>query len=126
MKFKLKFLLVTICLVFFTGCIGPLVPVIDMANVDPQTLQASQRIRIYQSGQVPPLGYREIGPVKAWSCKNQTWDPPATKENAIKQLKIIAHRSGATAIMDVKAGRQGTSMTNCWQVVVAIGMAIKY
>jgi hypothetical protein len=97
-----------------------------MANVDPQALQASQRIRIYQSGKVPPSGYREIGPVKAWSCKNKTWDPPATKENAIKQLKIVAHRLGATAITDVEAGLRSTSMTNCWQVVVATGMAIKY
>jgi uncharacterized protein YbjQ (UPF0145 family) len=126
MKFKSDFLKVTICLVFFTGCIGPLVPVIDMANVDPQALQASQRIRIYQSEKLPPSGYREIGPVKAWSCKNKTWEPAATKENAIKQLKIVAHRLGATAIMDVEAGQRSTSMTNCWNVVVATGMAIKY
>ena len=45
MKFKSNFLLVIICLVIFAGCVGPLVPVIDMANVDPQDLHGVQRCR---------------------------------------------------------------------------------
>jgi hypothetical protein len=127
MKFKPELLLITISILFFTGCIGPLVPVIDMANVDPQDLQASQRMQIYEKGEKPPLGYKEIRSVQAWSCKNKTWEPTATKENAIKQLKLIAHRLGATAIMDIEFGGHGTSLsTNCWSSVVVVGMAIKY
>ena len=126
MKIKSKLILITTVVISLTGCFGSFVPVIDLTNVDPQVLQASQSIQTYIKGENPPLGYREIGPVKAWSCKNLTWHPPATKENALKQLKIIAHRLGATAIMDVQAGPHSTAWTNCWQVVVAIGMAIKY
>ena len=127
MKFKSNFLLVIICLVIFAGCVGPLVPVIDMANVDPQDLQGSQRIQIYTKREKPPLGYKEIRSVQAWSCKNKTWDPPATKENAIKQIKLVAYRLGATAIMDIEFGGHGTSLsTNCWSSVVVVGMAIKY
>jgi len=127
MKIKSKFILITIVIISLTGCFGAFVPVIDLANVDPQVLQASQSIQTYIKGKNPPLGYREIGPVKAWSCKNKTWDPPATKENALKQLKIIAHRQGATAIMGIEFGEHGTSTgTNCWHSIVAVGMAIKY
>ena len=126
MKIKSKFILIIIVVISLTGCMGALVPVIDLTNVDPQALQDSQSIQTYTKGKNPPLGYREMGPVKAWSCKNKTWDPPATKENALKQLKIMAHRLGATAIMDVQAGPHSTAWTNCWQVVVAMGMAIKY
>ncbi|MFP6716724.1 MAG: hypothetical protein VCB82_04395 [Alphaproteobacteria bacterium] len=109
MKIKSKFILITIVVISLTGCIGALVPVIDLTNVDPQALQDSQSIQTYTKGQTPPLGYREIGPVKAWSCKNLTWDPPATKENALKQLKIMAHRLGATAIMGIEFGEHGTT-----------------
>jgi hypothetical protein len=127
MKFKANILLKIIVVVFLTGCVGPLVPVIDLANIDSQELQASQRMQIYMKGEKPPLGYKEVGSVQAWSCKNKTWEPPASKENAIKQLKLVAYRQDATAIMDIEFGSHGTSLTtNCWSSVLVVGMAIKY
>ena len=47
MKIKSKFILITIVVIFLTGCVGALVPVIDMANVNPKTLQASKSIQTY-------------------------------------------------------------------------------
>ena len=64
MKIKSKFILIAIIIISLTGCFGAFVPVIDLANVDPQVLQASQNIQTYIKGKNPPLGYREIGPVK--------------------------------------------------------------
>jgi hypothetical protein len=127
MNFKSNILLKIIVTVFLTGCVGPLVPVVDLANVDSQEIQASQRMQTYIKGERPPLGYKEVRSVQAWSCKNKLWEPPATKENAIKQLKLVAHRLGATAIMDIEFGGHGTSLsTNCWNSVIVVGMAIKY
>ena len=76
---KLKLILSILIIVFFIGCIGPLVPVIDLKGVNQQDLMGSQKIRTYIAGQMPPDGFTVLEPLEAWSCKNKTWDRPATK-----------------------------------------------
>ena len=105
-----------------------MVPVVDLKGVNQQDLIGSQKIRTYVVGQMPPDGFTVLEPLEAWSCKNKTWDRPATKGNALKQLKLLAYRLGATALMDVEFTGHNTDVwgTNCWNSVHASGIAIKY
>ena len=108
------------------GC-APFVPVIDLTGVHQQDLIKSQKIRTYIVGQMPPDEFTVLEPLEAWSCKQQSWDPPATKGNALRQLKLLAYRLGATALMDVEFTGHNTDVwgTNCWNSVHASGIAIK-
>lgn len=124
---KAKIILSIFIIVSFIGCVGPLVPVIDLKGVNRQDLIGSQKIRTYVVGQMPPDGFTVLEPLEAWSCKNKTWDRPATKGNALRQLKLLAYRLGATALMDVEFTGHNTDYgTNCWNSVHASGTAIKY
>ena len=125
---KIKLILTIFIIVFFIGCIGPLVPVIDLKGVNQQDLKGSQKIRTYIVGQMPPDGFTVLEPLEAWSCKNKTGDRPATKGNALRQLNLLAYRLGATALMDVEFTGHNTDVwgTNCWNSVHASEIAIKY
>ena len=113
---KIKLTLTIFIIVFFIGCIGPLVPVIDLTGVNQQDLLSSQKIRTYIVGQMPPDEFTVLEPLEAWSCKQQSWGRPATKGNALRQLKLLAYRLGATALMDVEFTGHNTDTwgTNCW------------
>ena len=123
---KIKLILSILIIVFFIGCIGPLVPEIDLKGVNQQDILSSQKIRTYIVGQMPPDGFTVLEPLEAWSCKNKTGDRPATKGNALRQLKLLAYRLGATALMDVEFTGHNTDTwgTNCWNSVHASGIAI--
>ena len=124
---KIKLILNIFIIVFFIGC-APFVPVIDLTGVHQQDLIKSQKIRTYIVGQMPPDEFTVLEPLEAWSCKQQSWGRPATKGNALRQLKLLAYRLGATAIMDVEFTGHGVDPygTNCFNSVHASGTAIKY
>ena len=71
--------------------------------------------------------YSVIGPIDAYSCKHLIWEKPASKGDALNQLKYKAHTKGANAIMDVEFDKRDTDTfgTNCWETVQASGVAIK-
>ena len=55
-----------------------------------------------------------------------SWDPPASKGDALKQLKIKAVNMGANGVIDITFDKRGTDTwgTNCWESVQASGTAV--
>lgn len=111
------------------GCVGPRgwVEPVDLKAVPMEERAAASAVRIYETGQAPPSQLTALGDVRATSCKNKTWDPPATKGDALQQLRLRAHRLGATAIIDVVTDERGTDTwgTNCWESVTVSGIAVR-
>ncbi len=104
------------------GCVGPLV---DTVDVSPQVEQSLvTRVPVFMIGQDPPPASL-IGPVEATSCMNKVWDPAASQDNALAQLRLKASQLGGTAVANVACGSDGTDLaTNCWQSVNCRGTAI--
>lgn len=111
-----------------TGC-GPFVSVTDLQTVPPAMIAEASRVRVYQFGssQEVPEVVEYLGPVEAYSCKNLMWDPPASKGDALQQLRVRAVQMNADAIIDVNFDQRGTDAwgTNCWETVQATGMAVR-
>ena len=106
----------------------PFVEVIDVSKVPPQDMQAAQRIRIVTIDNASPPEIAEyLGPIDAFSCKGLMTDPPATRGNALQQLRYKAFKLGADAIIEVTFDTRGTDAwgTNCWETVTASGSAVK-
>ncbi len=112
--------------ILLSAC-GTFVPVTDVTKIDPDVLKAALQLRTYVVGQTPDGSYSVIEPIDAYSCKHLFWDKPASKGDALKQLKYKAYAMGANAIMDVAFDTRGTDAwgTNCWETVQASGVAIK-
>lgn len=110
------------------GC-GPFVSVTDLETVPPAVMAEASRVRVYQFGteQEMPQIAEYLGPVEAYSCKNLLTDPPASKGDALQQLRIKAAMMEADAIIDVNFDERGTDAwgTNCWETVQASGMAVR-
>ena len=66
--------------------------------------------------------------IKAYSCKLLLSDPPASKGDALKQLRLKALEMGANGIVDVTFDSRGTDAfgTNCWESVQVTGVAVKF
>ncbi len=106
----------------------PFVEVIDVSKVPPADMQAAQRIRIITIDNAAPPDVAEyLGPIDAFSCKAVMTDPPATRGNALQQLRYKALKLGADAIIEVTFDTRGTDTwgTNCWETVTASGSAVK-
>ncbi|MDO8724108.1 MAG: hypothetical protein Q7J31_18050, partial [Syntrophales bacterium] len=90
--------------------LGPFVPVI---RIDEETgRRLSKEIVIYENEDLKSLEYRRVGPVEATSCMNQLWDPPASRDNAIDQLRYKASTMGGNAITNLLCeSREGTNPT---------------
>ena len=99
---------------------------IDMSKQAPQDVAGSFSVRTYEGSSPHPNVSSFIESIHATSCKNLAWDPPATKGNALQQLRMKAHRLGANAIINVYFDAQGTDAwgTNCWQSITATGDAV--
>jgi uncharacterized protein YbjQ (UPF0145 family) len=67
-----------------------------------------------------------VGEITAYSCKHLLTDPPASKGNALTQLKVQAVKMGANGIIDITFDSRGTDTwgTNCWETVQASGTAV--
>ena len=62
--------------------------------------------------------------VKGASCKNKIWQPKATKDVALNQLKLQAEELGLSKVHSVTYRAAGTSVvTNCWETIYAEGIA---
>lgn len=118
---------IAICLMFL-GC-APFVRVEDLSKVSQGDLMEASKIRIYtlETGPSYPVITEHLGEVKAYSCKFYPTDPPASKGDALKRLRLEALRQGADAVIDVTFDTRGTDAwgTNCWQSVQATGTAVR-
>lgn len=106
---------------------SPFVDRMKMSEVPPSELQASLAVQVVDQTLPQPTNIdRYIGPVEAWSCKHLVTSKPATKSDAIEQLRVKALRMGGNAVIGVTYDEKGTDTfgTNCWQTVHAAGTAV--
>lgn len=89
----------------------------------------SQQAALAQSAIVVdevPAGATAIGDITGVSCKNKIWDPPATQDAALQQLKAQALLRGAKGIAKIEYRSEGTTLTaNCWEAIYATGTAFR-
>lgn len=99
---------------------------IDISKVPPEEVSKSFSIHVFEGGTTHPPVKQFLSNINATSCKNKVWDPPATKGDALTQLRLKAARLGATAIVEVYFDEQGTDAfgTNCWESITATGTAV--
>lgn len=112
--------------VFFALYLAGCGPQIQVVNVDPRDASGlDQSVPVFTAGQAPPDAVI-LGPLTATSCKNKLWDPAATRENAMSQLKLLARQAGGNAVANVSCDAPyGTSTrTNCWESIICRGTAI--
>lgn len=106
---------------------GPFVEVQDMAQLTIADKKSAMSLPIYNENQLRPDAYVILNIVEGISCKNMTWDPPATKIDAINQTKFWAYELGASAVLNLQCDApRGTSTTyNCWESITCTAQAIK-
>lgn len=98
---------------------------IEVSKIAPDERQAALAIRVFDQSMQPPPAREIRGEIQAVSCQNKGWDPPATKGDALSQLRVKALRLGATAVTSVTYSERGTSYKpNCWQSVIVSGTAV--
>ncbi|MDG1937809.1 MAG: heavy metal-binding domain-containing protein [Pseudomonadales bacterium] len=109
---------------------GTFVPVQDVSKVDPATMQQAYKVKIFNANS--NMQYPEVkhyhGPITAYSCKHMMYDPPASKGDALIQLRLKAVELGANGIVDITFDTRGTDTwgTNCWETVQASGTAVDF
>lgn len=106
------------------GCIGALVPVIELDGEIAQNLR--REVRIYRGSNLP-TGSKYLGPITATSCMNKIWDRPATSEDAINQLLYKSRLMGGNAVNSLLCeGTEGTNLAkNCWNSVTCHAVALR-
>ncbi len=121
MKNKIKVLLAVLAV---GGCVGPLVPVVKLDQESVMRLR--KEIPIFDITELQNKEYRRIGQIEATSCMNKLWDSPASKENAIDQLRYKASALGGNGITNLICEPcEGTNVAkNCWNSVTCYGVAI--
>ena len=82
-------------LLILVGCVGPLVPVKKIGELPLEERRAVVWLPIYNESELVGKEYTVINLVEGISCKNKTWDPAATKTDAINQAKYWAREQGA-------------------------------
>ena len=113
--------------ILLSGCLGPLVPVKNMDEVPFQLKRQVLSMPIYNESQLFQKQYKVINIVEGISCKNKTWDPAATKTDAINQAKYWAYEMGADALLNIQCDnpRGTTTSYNCWESITCTAQAIK-
>ena len=108
----------------------PKVDILDLSTVDQKILTEASKVQIFKldNAQPKPEIEKYVGEITAYSCKHLSWDPPASKGDALKQLKVKAVRQGANGVIDITFDARGTDTfgTNCWESVQASGTAVVF
>jgi hypothetical protein len=110
-----------------TGC-GALVPVAKIDELKIETKRKVLSMPIYNESQLTGKKYTILNYVEGISCKNKTWDPAATKTDAINQAKYWAYEMGAEGMLNIQCEQpRGTTTTyNCWESITCTAQAIKF
>lgn len=108
------------------GC-GPFIQVIRVEDLPPEKQSALRSVRVYEAAQLGKLAYDVVGEVTGNSCKGLLWDPPATREDAVDQMKYWARERGANGLTDIRCEEpRGTSLaTNCWESLTCSAKALR-
>jgi hypothetical protein len=110
-------------MLILVGCVGPLVPVKKINELPLEERRAVIGLPIYNESQLVGKEYTVLNLVEGISCKNKTWDPAATKTDAVNQAKYWAREQGAEGIMNLQCDlpRGTTTSYNCWEALHAPG-----
>jgi hypothetical protein len=65
---------------------------VDVNKLPPNEQRSALAVRVFDQSMQPPLAKEIKGEIQAVSCQNKMWDPPATKGNALSQLRVKALR----------------------------------
>ena len=107
---------------------GPRVKVTKLSDISPDILTKATKVQIFRldNAQPKPEIEKHLGEITAYSCKHLVWDPPASKGNALTQLKVRAVELGANGVIDITFDYSGTDAwgTNCWESIQASGTAV--
>ena len=123
-KVRRKLTAIYVLSISLTGCVGPLVPVVD---IDPSSATSlREEVQIFTSKDLETTEYERLGRLSATSCMNKIWDPPANSEDATDQLRYKASTLGADGLTNLLCeAREGTNVAkNCWNSVTCHGVAI--
>ena len=112
---------------FVGGCAPALAPDKNKSSIPKDKLQAAYQIKTYTTESNHPEVAEYCGGIKAYSYKH-LWGRPASKEDALTQLKLKASEFGADGIIDVTFDTRCTDTwgTNCWGNIQASGVAVKF
>jgi hypothetical protein len=90
---------------------GPFIEVISLD--DAARGRYRSEVRYYEK---QPDGSTVIQPIRATSCKLMIWDPGASQEDAIDQLRATAAQLGGNGITNLTCDSpEGMSLSqNCW------------
>ena len=125
----MKTILILVTLFALCGC-GTFVPVMDVSTVPKETMQQAYRVKVFETNSTTnyPEITEYIGSITAYSCKHMLYDPPASKGDALIQLRLKALEKSADGIIDLTYDSRGTDTwgTNCWETVQASGVAVKF
>jgi hypothetical protein len=115
-------------LLILVSCVGSRVPVKKIDELPLEERRAVLGLPIYNESQLVGKEYTVINLVERISCKNKTWDPAATKTDAINQAKYWAREQGAQGVMNLQCDlpRETTTSYNCWESITCTGQAIKF
>ena len=109
---------------------GPRVKVTKLSDISPDILTKATKVQIFRldNAQPKPEIEKHLGEITAYSCKHLVWDPPASKGNALTQLKVRAVELGANGVIDITFDYSGTDTwgTNCWESIQASGTAVMF
>lgn len=99
---------------------------INVSKLPEDEQRAALAIKVYDQATGAPQYSEIVNEVQAISCQNKVWDAPATKADALRQLRVKALRLGANAIVSVTYTNSGTSYKpNCWESVTVSGTAVR-
>ena len=114
------------------AAVGAAGAAIDAANpathVDPQTAAAvTARVPVYLTDDPLLAGSERIGDGTALSCERMPDDPPASEEEALVKLRLVAEQAGGNAVILSDCDAQGkVSFTkNCYTWVMCKGTIVR-
>jgi hypothetical protein len=111
---------------FLAGC-GAMVPVVKQEELTAQQKREVNQVAIFNSSQLVGKDFTVLNIVEGISCKNKTWDPAATRSDAIFQARYWAKQMGADGIANLQCDhpRGTTTSYNCWESITCSAEAIK-
>lgn len=106
-------------LMLLSGC--SVAPLIEHVTVDESSAPLRAAVLVVPGGSASGQA------ISARSCKKLAWEPDATAEDGIEQLKVKASRLGANAIAGVACEPESPNASmsaNCWTAVVCRATAL--
>lgn len=109
-----------------TAC-GPFIPVISVKDLPPEKQTALNAVRLYEPAELARLPHEVVGQVTGNSCRNLLWEPAASREDAVNQMKYWALERGANGLTEIRCGEPGgfSLVTNCWESLTCTAKALR-